>query len=85
MSKEARVRIRFEEATQESFEVFADEVAAEIPDAEVTYHDKPIFGRPYIMIRNKPDDLWEAWTLCLDEGDYLCISDNNNWVERDRV
>lgn len=81
MSKnEPRVRIGFPEASHEAFADFADSVAAELPDAVVTYHDKPIFGQPYIMIRNKPDNLWEAWTLCVDPGQELCISDNNTWV-----
>lgn len=83
MSKEAKVRIRFPEATQESFEAFADEVAEHLPAANVTYQDKPIFGLPYIWVRHNMDDYWYGWVLCLDAGQELCIgeSENDCWVE----
>ena len=77
---EARVRIAFPEASHEAFANFADEVAAELPEVEVTYQDKPMIGKPYVIIKNTNGHPWGHWTLIVDIGQELCISDNNTWV-----
>ncbi|UDL16654.1 hypothetical protein SEA_ATUIN_261 [Arthrobacter phage Atuin] len=83
MNKQAKVRIAFDAATQEAFEVFADEVAEHLPKAEVTFQDKPIVGSPYIWVRHNIDDHWNGWVFSIDQGQSLCIGENENdcWVE----
>jgi hypothetical protein len=78
---EARIRIGFPEATQEAFEAFADEVAAVLPKAEVTYQDEPWFGNPYIIVMNHDKNPWESYTLTVDIGQELCIGEHGSWVE----
>jgi hypothetical protein len=78
---EAKTRITFTEATQEAFEVFADEVAEQIPEAVSVFHDTPIFGGPYVMVHYKSGDPWDAWVLSVDAGEDLCIADRLYWVE----
>lgn len=79
---EAKKKIAFDPGTQEGFEVFADEVAAEIPGTDLTFVDRPMFGQPYIIIKINRGDPWNEFTLIVDKGDHLCVGDNLFWVER---
>lgn len=65
--------ITFDSATQEGFEAFADEVAAELPDARIEFQDRPLFGPKYAIVHVKQE--FGSYPLILEEGDTLCIGD----------
>jgi hypothetical protein len=73
-------RIKFEEASQEAFEAFADEVAEEADFMSMTYHDAPIMGAPYILINMGKG--MSAYPLIVEAGDELVTADSAVWIER---
>lgn len=81
MSKEAKAKVKFAEASQEAFEAFADEVYEHRIDLDLTYHSKTILGLPYVLV--KVPDEFGHYPLCVEAGDYLCIGETECWVECD--
>lgn len=76
----AHTEIEFSTATQEGFEIFADEVAEALPDAVSEFQMHPIFGKPYVIIRVKQE--YGHYPLVAEEGDTLCIGDERSWVRK---
>lgn len=74
-------RIKFEEATQEAFEVFADEAAEALPEASLTYHPTPMLGEPYIVVQVPNEDGFGTYPLIVDVGDVLVVSDKGVRVD----
>lgn len=68
----------FEVANMDHFQAFADWIAEHDPHAEVTYHDKPFFGSPWIQVDHR--DGMDRWTLMLDEGQTYNIGDGESWI-----
>lgn len=68
----------FEVADHDNFQAFADWLAEHQPKSEVTFHDKPFFGKPYVQIDHR--DGVDRWTLMLDEGDTFNIGDGESWI-----
>ena len=71
----------FEAADIEHFAAFADWMAEHLPMAEVTFHDKPMMGKPYVQINIR--DIWEpmeSYTLMLDEGRTFNIGESEAWI-----
>lgn len=75
--------ITFDSATQEGFEAFADEVAAELPDARIEFQDKPLFGPKYAIVHVKEE--FGYTPLVLDEGETLSIEGDVVRVLRSRA
>jgi hypothetical protein len=72
----------FEQGDMEDFQGFADFVAENIgPGAFVTFHEKPIFGDPYVQIdiRNVWDSC-ESYTLMMDKGQTFNIGRDEAWI-----
>jgi hypothetical protein len=61
------------------FQAFADWLAEHLPTAEVTFHEKPFFGKPWIQIDQR--EFMDRWTLMLDEGQTFNIGDDTGRVD----
>lgn len=71
----------FEVADIEHFAAFADFMAEKLPEAEVTFRDKPMFGKPYVEVNIR--NIWEpceSYTLMLDEGQTFNIGRVEAWI-----
>jgi hypothetical protein len=71
----------FEVADIEHFAAFADWMQEKLPEAEVTFHDKPMFGKPYVQINIR--NIWEpceSYTLMMDEGRTFNIGRFEAWI-----
>lgn len=64
-------KIKFEEATQEAFEAFADEVAEVAPEINLTFYPTPMMGEPYIVVRVPGE--FGGYPLIVDVEDSLVI------------
>lgn len=73
--------IDFDVADMEHFIDFSDEITRVLPTAEVTFHDKPIFGEPWVQVDVKDVlEPWKGYTLMVDEGQTLYIGETEVWV-----
>jgi hypothetical protein len=72
---------KFEVADMEHFQAFADWLTEHLPKAEVTFHDKPFFGRPWIQIDQREN--MDRWTLMLDEGHTFNVGNGEAWITVD--
>lgn len=72
---------KFEVANIDHFAAFADWMQEKLPEAEVTFQDKPMFGKPYVQIniRNIFQPM-ESYTLMLDEGQTFNIGHSEAWI-----
>lgn len=71
----------FEVADIEHFQEFADWMQEKLPEAEVTFHETPMFGKPYVQINIR--NIWEpceSYTLMLDEGRTFNIGRSEAWI-----
>lgn len=71
----------FEVGDIEHFAAFADFMQEHLPEAEVTFVEKPIFGQPYVQINIR--NIWEAcesYTLMVDPGQTFHIGFSEAWV-----
>lgn len=68
----------FEVADMDHFQAFADWLAEHLPTAEVTFHDKPMFGKPWIQIDHR--EYMDRWTLMLDEGRTFNVGSGDAWI-----
>lgn len=78
MAKTAEHSHTFEVADIEHFQVFADWMNEHLPEADVTYVEKPTYGKPYVMIIVRED--YFSYALMLDEGKTFHIGDNEAWI-----
>lgn len=72
---------KFEVADIEHFQVFADWMARELPEAVLTFVEKPMFGKPYVQIDIR--EIWapmDSYTLMLDEGQTFNIGRDEAWI-----
>jgi hypothetical protein len=76
--------IDFVSADIENFQSFADQVAEVLPYSELTFHEKPFFGKPYVQVDVRQSDKpWDRFTLMLDEGETLHVGSVEVWIGRD--
>jgi hypothetical protein len=74
----------FEVADIEHFAEFADWMQEKLPEADVTFRDKPMFGKPYVQVTIR--EIWErgeSYTLMLDEGQTFNIGRTEAWISGD--
>lgn len=71
----------FEVADIEHFQAFADWMQEKLPEAYLTFIEKPIFGGPYVQIDIR--NIWdpcESYTLMMDEGQTFNIGHDEAWI-----
>jgi hypothetical protein len=66
--------------THEGFAAFADEVHEYLPDAEVTFQDRPIMGDPYVIVKVKQE--FGYYPLVVEAEDALVIGPDNVSVRK---
>ena len=72
---------KFEVGDIEHFQSFADFMQEHLPEAYVTFVEKPIFGNPYIQVDIR--NIWDAcesYTLMVDPGQTFNIGRDEAWV-----
>ena len=70
-----QVKIELAAPTHDAFAAFADEVAEHLPDAEVTFQDRPIMGDPYAIVKVKQE--YGHYPLIVEAHDELVIGPEN--------
>jgi hypothetical protein len=75
-----QIKIELLAPTHEAFAAFADEIAEHLPDAEVTFQDRPIMGEPYAIVKVKQE--YGFYPLVVEAGDHLKIGPENVSVGR---
>lgn len=76
--------IDFAKTDMEHFIDFADEMKQYLPAADVTYIEKPMFGKPYVQVTvRNPLNPMDSYTLMVDEGQTLHIGSTEVWVGSD--